>query len=224
MALFSTCPRLDRPIGIAQKSAYREATRPEPAVTSTPSPPTWVCASDDSMTSNFGPHQQPPPKSGKPLNRRIGKASIRRRPRRRRTECSIPDRTRPPPPIKTRRNRFRHLSCTKRQSQGAGPHSATSCSRRRRQTRPHRWQPTGSGNPAPAQRIIQPPEPPSTHSDQFASSTCLDFKKGVEFKIYARPGLPTQRVIGIESEPGFGRSVLQRLDDAELTTTRRNVP
>lgn len=43
----------------------------------------------------------------------------------------------------------------------------------------------------------------------------LDFKKGVEFKPYADTGLPHARVIGIESEREFGRSVLQRLD-AEL--------
>jgi S-DNA-T family DNA segregation ATPase FtsK/SpoIIIE len=40
----------------------------------------------------------------------------------------------------------------------------------------------------------------------------LDFKKGVEFKIYADAPLPHARVIGIESEREFGRSVLQRLD------------
>ena len=40
----------------------------------------------------------------------------------------------------------------------------------------------------------------------------LDFKKGVEFKPYADNGLPHARVIGIESEREFGRSVLQRLD------------
>ena len=43
----------------------------------------------------------------------------------------------------------------------------------------------------------------------------LDFKKGVEFKPYADRRLPHARVIGIESEREFGRSVLQRLD-AEL--------
>ncbi|QDT13616.1 FtsK/SpoIIIE domain-containing protein [Planctomycetes bacterium K23_9] len=43
----------------------------------------------------------------------------------------------------------------------------------------------------------------------------LDFKKGVEFKPYADHGMPHARVIGIESEREFGRSVLQRLD-AEL--------
>src|SRR5690606_5420426 len=40
----------------------------------------------------------------------------------------------------------------------------------------------------------------------------LDFKKGVEFKAYADAPLPHARVIGIESEREFGRSVLQRLD------------
>ncbi len=43
----------------------------------------------------------------------------------------------------------------------------------------------------------------------------LDFKKGVEFKLYADSQLAHMRVIGIESEREFGRSVLQRLD-AEL--------
>ncbi|KAA5541032.1 AAA family ATPase [Roseiconus nitratireducens] len=41
----------------------------------------------------------------------------------------------------------------------------------------------------------------------------LDFKKGVEFKAYADGGLPHARVVGIESEREFGRSVLQRLDE-----------
>ncbi len=45
----------------------------------------------------------------------------------------------------------------------------------------------------------------------------LDFKKGVEFKVYADAALPHARVIGIESEREFGRSVLQRLD-ADLQT------
>lgn len=43
----------------------------------------------------------------------------------------------------------------------------------------------------------------------------VDFKKGVEFKAYARAALPHARVIAIESEREFGLSVLQRLD-AEL--------
>ena len=45
----------------------------------------------------------------------------------------------------------------------------------------------------------------------------VDFKKGVEFKAYARCELPHARVIAIESEREFGQSVLQRLD-AELRT------
>jgi len=45
----------------------------------------------------------------------------------------------------------------------------------------------------------------------------LDFKKGVEFKIYAQTSLPHARVIGIESQREFGLSVLERLDE-ELQT------
>ncbi len=41
----------------------------------------------------------------------------------------------------------------------------------------------------------------------------LDFKKGVEFQVYARHRLPHARVIGIETEREFGRSVLRRLDE-----------
>ncbi len=41
----------------------------------------------------------------------------------------------------------------------------------------------------------------------------IDFKKGVEFNIYAVHELPHARVIAIESEREFGVSVLQRLDE-----------
>ena len=40
----------------------------------------------------------------------------------------------------------------------------------------------------------------------------IDFKKGVEFKVYASMELPHARVIAVESEREFGLSVLQRLD------------
>ncbi len=40
----------------------------------------------------------------------------------------------------------------------------------------------------------------------------VDFKKGVEFKAYARFALPHARVIAVESEREFGLSVLQHLD------------
>ncbi len=40
----------------------------------------------------------------------------------------------------------------------------------------------------------------------------VDFKKGVEFKCYARHGLPHARAIAIESDREFGLSVLQKLD------------
>ena len=41
----------------------------------------------------------------------------------------------------------------------------------------------------------------------------VDFKKGVEFKVYATMKLPHARVIAIESDREFGLSVLQRVDD-----------
>jgi energy-coupling factor transporter ATP-binding protein EcfA2 len=41
----------------------------------------------------------------------------------------------------------------------------------------------------------------------------IDFKKGVEFKVYARYDLPHASVVAIESEREFGISVLQKLDD-----------
>ena len=40
----------------------------------------------------------------------------------------------------------------------------------------------------------------------------IDFKKGVEFKVYAEEKLPHARVIAIESDREFGVSVLERLD------------
>ena len=40
----------------------------------------------------------------------------------------------------------------------------------------------------------------------------IDFKKGVEFKVYAEEQLPHARVIAIESDREFGVSVLERLD------------
>ena len=40
----------------------------------------------------------------------------------------------------------------------------------------------------------------------------IDFKKGVEFKVYASFELPHAKVIAVESEREFGLSVLQRLD------------
>jgi hypothetical protein len=41
----------------------------------------------------------------------------------------------------------------------------------------------------------------------------VDFKKGVEFKCYASRRLPHAKVVAIESDRGFGLSVLQRVDD-----------
>ncbi len=51
----------------------------------------------------------------------------------------------------------------------------------------------------------------------------IDFKKGVEFKVYAAMELPHARVIAVESEREFGLSVLQRLD-VELKERGEIVP
>jgi hypothetical protein len=53
------------------------------------------------------------------------------------------------------------------------------------------------------------------YSPEEVELNLIDFKKGVEFKLYAEHRLPHARVIAIESEREFGLSVLQRLD-AEL--------
>ncbi len=50
------------------------------------------------------------------------------------------------------------------------------------------------------------------YSPDEAELYLIDFKKGVEFKMYAANQLPHARVIAIESEREFGISVLQRLD------------
>ena len=51
-----------------------------------------------------------------------------------------------------------------------------------------------------------------TYRPDEAELYLIDFKKGVEFKMYAEMQLPHARVIAIESEREFGLSVLQRLD------------
>jgi hypothetical protein len=50
------------------------------------------------------------------------------------------------------------------------------------------------------------------YSPDEAELYLIDFKKGVEFKLYASLQLPHARVIAVESEREFGLSVLQRLD------------
>lgn len=50
------------------------------------------------------------------------------------------------------------------------------------------------------------------YSPDEAELYLIDFKKGVEFKMYAALPLPHARVVAIESEREFGLSVLQRLD------------
>jgi DNA segregation ATPase FtsK/SpoIIIE, S-DNA-T family len=51
-----------------------------------------------------------------------------------------------------------------------------------------------------------------TYSPDEIELYLIDFKKGVEFKMYAALHLPHARVVAIESEREFGLSVLQRLD------------
>ena len=48
----------------------------------------------------------------------------------------------------------------------------------------------------------------------------IDFKKGVEFKVYATYELPHASVVAIESEREFGISVLQRLDAGDAAAGR----
>ena len=50
------------------------------------------------------------------------------------------------------------------------------------------------------------------YSPDEAELYLIDFKKGVEFQMYASQQLPHARVVAIESEREFGLSVLQRLD------------
>jgi energy-coupling factor transporter ATP-binding protein EcfA2 len=50
------------------------------------------------------------------------------------------------------------------------------------------------------------------YSPDEAELYLIDFKKGVEFKMYAATRLPHARVVAIESEREFGLSVLSRLD------------
>lgn len=50
------------------------------------------------------------------------------------------------------------------------------------------------------------------YSPDEAELYLIDFKKGVEFKMYAALPLPHAKVVAIESEREFGLSVLQRLD------------
>jgi hypothetical protein len=55
-----------------------------------------------------------------------------------------------------------------------------------------------------------------TYSPEELQLYLIDFKKGVEFKPYAKHCLPHARVIAIETEREFGLSVLRGLDD-EMT-------
>ena len=51
------------------------------------------------------------------------------------------------------------------------------------------------------------------HSPDEIEFYLVDFKKGVEFQIYARCRLPHARVVAVESDREFGLSVLQHVDE-----------
>ena len=51
------------------------------------------------------------------------------------------------------------------------------------------------------------------HSPEEVEFYLVDFKKGVEFQIYARCRLPHARVVAVESDREFGLSVLQHVDE-----------
>lgn len=53
------------------------------------------------------------------------------------------------------------------------------------------------------------------YSPEDAQIYLLDFKRGVEFKVYAESGLPNFRVISLETEPEFGLAVLEHLEQEQ---------
>ncbi len=69
---------------------------------------------------------------------------------------------------------------------------------------------TGSGKSTLLHALIM--NAALTYSPDELQLYLIDFKKGVEFKVYAAMELPHAKVIAVESEREFGLSVLQRLD------------
>jgi len=193
------------------KIAHREATRPEPARQHEPVAAHWVCASDGLDDLEFWPAPPPPPEIREPLIRRIGKASIDAARVVVELESLLPD-GHVPAADQTRRTDS-GISITIG-SQGAGRTRNLLLGEGVRQHVLIAGK-TGSGKSTLLHSIITAGA--AEYPPDQLQFYLLDFKKGVEFKIYADTGLPHARVIGIESEREFGRSVLQRLD-AELTT------
>jgi S-DNA-T family DNA segregation ATPase FtsK/SpoIIIE len=195
--------------------AYRE--RP-PAGTDTASqPPTdavsggWYCASDGLDDLEFWPAPPPPAEIREPLIRRIGKASLEAARVVVELESLLPGGH--VPTLDETRRTDSGIAITIG-SQGAGRTRSLLLGEGVRQHVLIAGK-TGSGKSTLLHSIITAGA--AEYQPDQLQFYLLDFKKGVEFKIYADTGLPHARVIGIESEREFGRSVLQRLD-AELTS------
>ncbi|MCM2374968.1 FtsK/SpoIIIE domain-containing protein [Aporhodopirellula aestuarii] len=186
----------------------------EPSADSYIEPPAaahWVCESDGLEDLEFWPTPPPPSEVRDPLIRRIGKASLDAARVVVELETLLPGGHVP----KTEETlRTDHGIAITIGSQGAGRTRSLLLGEGVRQHVLIAGK-TGSGKSTLLHSIITAGAAQYT-PDQL-QFYLLDFKKGVEFKIYADTGLPHARVIGIESEREFGRSVLQRLD-AELTS------
>ncbi|MFG0288068.1 MAG: FtsK/SpoIIIE domain-containing protein [Rhodopirellula sp. JB044] len=171
----------------------------------------WVCESDGLEDLEFWPAPPPPSEVRDPLTRRIGKASLEAARVVVELESLLPG-GRVPTADETQ-NTDNGIAITIG-SQGAGRTRNLLLGEGVRQHVLIAGK-TGSGKSTLLHSIITAGAAQYT-PDQL-QFYLLDFKKGVEFKIYADTNLPHARVIGIESEREFGRSVLQRLD-AELTS------
>ncbi|EMI41935.1 FtsK/SpoIIIE domain-containing protein [Rhodopirellula sp. SWK7] len=208
---------------------YREAVAPtvaeepksnsgdkdgKPAADEIPEPGSaahWVCESDGLGDLEFWPAPPPPSEVRDPLIRRIGKASLEAARVVVELESLLPEGRVPKPEETASTDNGIAITIG---SQGAGRTRNLLLGEGVRQHVLIAGK-TGSGKSTLLHSIITAGAAQYT-PDQL-QYYLLDFKKGVEFKVYADTALPHARVIGIESEREFGRSVLQRLD-AELTS------
>lgn len=171
----------------------------------------WVCKSNGLEDLEFWPAPPPPQAVREPLIRRIGKASIESARVVVELESLLPGEQVPAADETGSTDAGIAITIG---SQGAGRTRSLLLGEGVRQHVLIAGK-TGSGKSTLLHSIITAGAAQYT-PDQL-QFYLLDFKKGVEFKVYADTGLPHARVIGIESEREFGRSVLQRLDQ-ELTT------
>ncbi len=58
------------------------------------------------------------------------------------------------------------------------------------------------------------------YSPEAVQIYLLDFKRGVEFKVYAESKLPNFRVISLDTEPEFGLAVLRHLEEEQAERAR----